>query len=29
MSGIESKILPFASTIGFGDIAGFLLGFGK
>jgi uncharacterized membrane protein (Fun14 family) len=27
MSGIESNILPFASTIGFGSIAGFLVGF--
>jgi uncharacterized membrane protein (Fun14 family) len=27
MSGIESNILPFVSTIGFGGIAGFLLGF--
>jgi len=27
MSGIESNITPFVSTIGFGGIAGFLLGF--
>jgi uncharacterized membrane protein (Fun14 family) len=27
MSGIESSIMPFASTIGFGGIAGFLIGF--
>jgi uncharacterized membrane protein (Fun14 family) len=27
MSGIESNIMPFVSTIGFGGIAGFLLGF--
>jgi uncharacterized membrane protein (Fun14 family) len=27
MSGIESNIMPFASTIGFGGIAGFLVGF--
>jgi uncharacterized membrane protein (Fun14 family) len=27
MSGIESNILPFASTIGFGGIVGFLIGF--
>ena len=27
MSGIESNILPFVSTIGFGGIAGFLIGF--
>jgi uncharacterized membrane protein (Fun14 family) len=27
MSGIESNIMPFVSTIGFGEIVGFLLGF--
>jgi len=27
MSGIESNILPFVSTIGFGGIVGFLVGF--
>jgi uncharacterized membrane protein (Fun14 family) len=27
MSGIESNIMPFVSTIGFGGIVGFLLGF--
>jgi uncharacterized membrane protein (Fun14 family) len=27
MSGIESNIMPLVSTIGFGGIAGFLLGF--
>jgi uncharacterized membrane protein (Fun14 family) len=27
MSGIESNIMPFASTIGFGGIIGFLVGF--
>src|SRR6266496_4538213 len=27
MSGIESNIMPFVSTVGFGGIAGFLLGF--
>jgi uncharacterized membrane protein (Fun14 family) len=27
MSGIESNIMPFASTIGFGGIVGFLIGF--
>jgi uncharacterized membrane protein (Fun14 family) len=27
MSGIESSIMPFVSTIGFGSIAGFLVGF--
>ena len=27
MSGIESNIMPFVSTIGFGGIAGFLIGF--
>jgi uncharacterized membrane protein (Fun14 family) len=27
MSGIESNIIPFVSTIGFGGIVGFLLGF--
>src|SRR4051812_23101716 len=27
MSGIESKIMPFVSTIGFGGIVGFLVGF--
>ena len=27
MSSIESNILPFASTIGFGGIVGFLIGF--
>ena len=27
MSGIESSIMPFVSTIGFGGIAGFLIGF--
>jgi uncharacterized membrane protein (Fun14 family) len=27
MSGIESNILPLASTVGFGSIAGFLVGF--
>jgi uncharacterized membrane protein (Fun14 family) len=27
MSGIESSIMPFASTIGFGGIVGFLIGF--
>jgi uncharacterized membrane protein (Fun14 family) len=27
MSGIESSIMPFASTIGFGGIVGFLVGF--
>jgi uncharacterized membrane protein (Fun14 family) len=27
MSGIESNIMPFASTIGFGRIVGFLIGF--
>jgi uncharacterized membrane protein (Fun14 family) len=27
MSGIESSIIPFVSTIGFGGIAGFLVGF--
>jgi hypothetical protein len=26
MSGIESSVMPFVSTIGFGGIAGFLLG---
>ena len=27
MSGIENNIMPFLSTIGFGGIAGFLVGF--
>ena len=27
MSGIESNVMPFVSTIGFGGIAGFLVGF--
>jgi uncharacterized membrane protein (Fun14 family) len=27
MSGIEGNIMPFVSTIGFGGIAGFLVGF--
>jgi uncharacterized membrane protein (Fun14 family) len=27
MSGIESNIMPFISTIGFGGIVGFLIGF--
>ena len=27
MNGIESSIMPFMSTIGFGGIAGFLVGF--
>ena len=27
MSGIDSTIVPFVSTIGFGSIAGFLVGF--
>jgi uncharacterized membrane protein (Fun14 family) len=27
MNGIESSIMPFLSTVGFGGIAGFLLGF--
>jgi uncharacterized membrane protein (Fun14 family) len=27
MSGIESNIMPFVSTIGFGSIVGFLVGF--
>jgi uncharacterized membrane protein (Fun14 family) len=27
MSGIESNIMPFVSTIGFGGIVGFLIGF--
>ena len=27
MSGIESSVVPFVSTIGFGGIAGFLVGF--
>jgi uncharacterized membrane protein (Fun14 family) len=27
MNGIESSIMPFVSTIGFGGIAGFLVGF--
>jgi uncharacterized membrane protein (Fun14 family) len=27
MNGIESNIMPFVSTIGFGGIAGFLVGF--
>ena len=27
MSGIESSIMPFMSTIGFGGIVGFLIGF--
>jgi uncharacterized membrane protein (Fun14 family) len=27
MSGIENSIMPFVSTIGFGGIVGFLLGF--
>jgi uncharacterized membrane protein (Fun14 family) len=27
MSGIENSIMPFVSTIGFGGIAGFLVGF--
>jgi hypothetical protein len=27
MTGIESNIISFASTIGFGGIAGFLVGF--
>jgi uncharacterized membrane protein (Fun14 family) len=27
MSGIENSIMPFVSTIGFGGIAGFLIGF--
>jgi uncharacterized membrane protein (Fun14 family) len=27
MSGIESNIMPFVSTIGFGGILGFLIGF--
>jgi uncharacterized membrane protein (Fun14 family) len=27
MSGIESSVMPFVSTIGFGGIAGFLVGF--
>src|SRR5256714_5157904 len=27
MSGIESNIMPFVSTVGFGGITGFLVGF--
>jgi uncharacterized membrane protein (Fun14 family) len=27
MNGIESSVMPFVSTIGFGGIAGFLVGF--
>jgi uncharacterized membrane protein (Fun14 family) len=27
MSGIENSVMPFVSTIGFGGIAGFLIGF--
>jgi len=27
MSGIESSIMPFVSTVGFGGIVGFLVGF--
>jgi uncharacterized membrane protein (Fun14 family) len=27
MNGIESSIMPFVGTIGFGGIAGFLVGF--
>jgi uncharacterized membrane protein (Fun14 family) len=27
MSGIESSVMPFVSTVGFGEIAGFLVGF--
>jgi uncharacterized membrane protein (Fun14 family) len=27
MSGIENSIMPFVSTIGFGGLAGFLVGF--
>ena len=27
MNGIENSVMPFVSTIGFGSIAGFLLGF--
>jgi uncharacterized membrane protein (Fun14 family) len=27
MSGIESSVMPFVSTIGFGGIVGFLIGF--
>jgi uncharacterized membrane protein (Fun14 family) len=27
MNGIESSVMPFVSTIGFGGIAGFLIGF--
>jgi uncharacterized membrane protein (Fun14 family) len=27
MSGIESSVMPFVSTVGFGGIAGFLVGF--
>ena len=27
MSGIETSIMPFVSTIGFGGIVGFLVGF--
>src|SRR6266480_5293587 len=27
MSGIESNIMPFVSTVGFGGIVGFLVGF--
>ena len=27
MNGIESSVMPFVSTIGFGGIVGFLLGF--
>jgi uncharacterized membrane protein (Fun14 family) len=27
MSGIESNIMPFVSTVGFGGIVGFLIGF--
>ena len=27
MSGIESSVMPFVGTVGFGGIAGFLVGF--
>jgi uncharacterized membrane protein (Fun14 family) len=27
MSGIENSVMPFVSTVGFGGIAGFLVGF--
>ena len=27
MNGIESSVMPFVSTVGFGGIVGFLIGF--